>query len=94
MSCHIQNFDNVKTKFQLHVQVCTKKKQLPPPESRTATSFLRCLAVQMTLYVQQLTLSSMADFDKFVLSLDADVKHQPAGWSYQHIYIFKRSKYG
>lgn len=61
-------------------QVCTKKKQLPAPETRTAASFLRCLAVQMTLYVQQLTLSSMADFDKFVLSLDdSSISQQPAG---------------
>ena len=65
---------------QTKFQVCTKKKQLPAPDTRTAASFLKCLAVQMTLYVQQLTLSSMADFDKFVLSLDAvNVTHQPAG---------------
>ena len=65
---------------QTNFQVCTKKKQLPAPDTRTAASFLKCLAVQMTLYVQQLTLSSMADFDKFVLSLDAvNVTHQPAG---------------
>ena len=61
------------------IQVCTKKKQLPAPDTRTAASFLRCLAVQMTLNVQSLTLSSMKDFDKFVLSLDEEVKHQPAG---------------
>ena len=70
------------------IQVCTKKKQLPAPDTRTAASFLRCLAVQMTLNVQALTLSSMKDFDKFVLSLDEEVKHQPAGTQLSNCYQY------
>ena len=43
---------------------CEKKKSLPPDGRKE--SFLRGLSVQMTLAIQNLTLSSMKDFDKFI----------------------------
>ena len=54
-------------------KVCVKKRQIPAQESRTYASFFKCLAVQMTLHIQQMTLGSMKDFDKFVLSLNSKV---------------------
>ena len=58
-----------------------KKRQIPQPETRNYASFLRCLSVQMTLYVQQMTLGSMNDFDLFILSLNAEDTHnQRAGF--------------
>ena len=59
---------------------CDKKKQLPP-EARMG-SFLRCLSVQMTLSLQNLTLASMKDFDKFVSSLNSsNINSQRAGFA-------------
>ena len=59
---------------------CEKKKQLPP-EARMS-SFLRCLSVQMTLSLQNLTLASMKDFDKFVSSLNnSNISSQRAGFA-------------
>ena len=40
-------------------KVCVKKRQIPAQESRTYASFFKCLAVQMTLQIQQMTLGSM-----------------------------------
>ena len=63
-------------------KVCVKKRQIPAQESRTYASFFKCLAVQMTLQIQQMTLCSMKDFDKFVLSLNSkDVDSQRSGFA-------------
>ena len=47
---------------------CEKKRQLPPDQKKD--SFMRSLAVQMTLSIQNLTLASMKDFDIFISGLN------------------------
>ena len=47
---------------------CEKKRQLPPEQKKE--SFFRSLGVQMTLQIQNLTLASMKDFDKYVSGLN------------------------
>ena len=64
---------------------CEKKRQLPPDQKKD--SFMRSLAVQMTLSIQNLTLASMKDFDIFISGLN-----NPDKLSTRYVCLSKNSK--